>query len=769
MKYNFVDLDFTGEKKEKKLNKIPFALYEQDDIIQSYKSPVDLLKEVVINEKFDYLYFLGLTTANPEGSEWWGQAERYYSFEQRLFIGDRLGLINIIYDDGHMDVIELIMGVNVWPYELFSQVKEVEDLRTYGGPYPEPFSSDEKAADLLDNSLVLTENDELKECKYIMCVQVEPVGIDKIQLLHDSSRKAGFVVSAITGAENCAQVATEKIKPINNKFFIRKEYFPAMDKLSRRLYQYKDEIPEKIELDKPEDYERNLQIKFNGCSSAEIFTNVFYHNYHDMITKKVDRDGMTHTSSPDAPSFGNYVGFGTYALQGPYYNQIWTRDIGRSLIEACDFGERVRTKKAAERLLHDFLYDESLRYDQPNWKRIANASELGSEELLKSVSGKENDGHAAIMLFITKLFLEKVIDQNWLETNKKHLIDAANWFVWQIENPEKSNFDEVLYSESEASTGIHGGHDLFSNITAMYALKGFSLLAEALGDIDLNQQWKDKADVLYQGIMKNFVSNHPRYGKIFVDTIYDCWTWEYSRFSPLFIASDLYGYDLDNEFMELIRNTYQAQKEDYFSYAAGRQMGYGQGYITQTSILLDQFQDMSGYLEKAADFCYHHSDFNYIVPEGVIMHPSGRFWYRNCDLGNSVQQAEIIKCARLLLGLDGRANSDELNIIPRLPEGWESMMVENYKAVVLSEGDQITTLLDFKYQKNIDGQYSLYLKSDNLIDNVQLRIGPFSENTKDVKVSGISKKGILKEVAGYKFLYLKANQITELNIKVKSV
>ena len=97
------------------------------------------------------------------------------------------------------------------------------------------------------------------------------------------------------------------------------------------------------------------------------------------------------------------------------------------------------------------------------------------------------------------------------------------------------------------------------------------------------------------------------------------------------------------------------------------------------------------------------------------------------------------------------------------------MMVENYKTVVLSDGEQITTLLDFKYQKNNDGQYSLYLKSNNLIDSVQLRIGPFSEDTKDVNVSGISNNGVLKEIAGYKFLYLKANQITELNIKAKSI
>ena len=42
----------------------------------------------------------------------------------------------------------------------------------------------------------------------------------------------------------------------------------------------------------------------------------------------------------------------------------------------------------------------------------------------------------------------------------------------------------------------------------------------------------------------------------------------------------------------------------------------------------------------------------YIVPEGVQIDPTGRFRYRTGDLGNGVQEAEIIKALRMVIGVD---------------------------------------------------------------------------------------------------------------------
>lgn len=135
--------------------------------------------------------------------------------------------------------------------------------------------------------------------------------------------------------------------------------------------------------------------------------------------------------------------------------------------------------------MHRYLYDKSDRFKHPNWKRIANAAELwapdGDTSKIHNLSGKENDGHAAIMMFIYELIRSNIVDSSWVEQNKKEIYDAAGWYFWQIENPEESGFDKVLYSDSEASAGEYGAVDLFSNAISYCALVGYSRIGKKMG------------------------------------------------------------------------------------------------------------------------------------------------------------------------------------------------------------------------------------------------------------------------------------------------
>ncbi|HEY5139430.1 MAG TPA: hypothetical protein VIJ25_08980, partial [Methylococcales bacterium] len=245
-----------------------------------------------------------------------------------------------------------------------------------------------------------------------------------------------------------------------------------------------------------------------------------------------------------------------------------------------------------------------------------------------------------------------------------------------------------------------------------------------------------------------------RYGRIFTDITYDCWTWEYKAQAFLFLYPDLFGYDpaqKDPELFALSRNTYLAQKEDYFSYAAGRQMGYGQGYITESAILMDDPVDMQGYVEQAAAFCYHHSDHNYIVPEGVIMHPSGRFWFRNCDLGNCVQQAEIVKCARLLIGIDDLNPDRGLSLIPRLPKDWTEINVQDYPVVAQANNGTERSMVSYTYQKTAAG-LNFKMKTARPIKLNTLRIGPIPEG-KSIKTKGKIPSSKIVKRYGQAFVY----------------
>jgi hypothetical protein len=715
------------------------------------------------------LFLLGMTTDRPECSEWWGQNERQFSHAKRVWIGDRLGQIRIVYVDRKMDVIPVIFGVNVWTYELFTNRQPNEKhLNAYGGPYPEPFAGDPAARALLEDSLMLRANDAEKPAKYILAVRTRPVGIMKLQLIRDEGRLAGFQIGAATGLLADAPAALlEGWRMVDNDFFLRKLYLPAMDKLARRLYQFADELPAGDPYDPPPGY-AGPEVRLAGTPLAEVLANVYAHNLHDMATDKLDPRGMMHTSSSKAPNFSLYVGYGGFKRDaGSYYGHVWTRDCGRSATEVVASGERERTVKAAAKA-HELLYDRGTRFDQPNWKRIGNASTLGNDKLLESVSGKENDGHAAMMLFVYRLFHAGLIDAVWLKDNRQAVVDAAEWFCWQMEHPEQSHFDRVLYSESEASTQEFGGYDLFSNAQAWYALRAYVRLAEAMGQTQLAVRWSRMAQRLGTGILDCFTTRHPRYGQIFVDTTYDCWTWESKALAPLFLAPDLVGYDLaalDRPLYDIARNTYRALWEEYPRFAQGRQMGYGQGYITQGAILCDQYEHMQGFLEQAAAFCYHHSDYNYIVPEGVICHPSGRFWFRNCDLGNSVQQAEIVKSVRLILGVDDLEPSAGLRLIPRLPAGWRSLSASRYPAVVVLDDQRRRVTLDLRYER-VDGGYRLTFQADCRIPKLSVRMGPFPEGA-PVKLVGLRGRPEPVDRDGLRFVYLAAGNVPCLDVTAR--
>ncbi len=125
----------------------------------------------------------------------------------------------------------------------------------------------------------------------------------------------------------------------DERFYAQKKYYPAMDKLARRLYQFRDELPAADPYLPPKDYNGPV-VKFTGTPLAEIFTNVYAHNIHDMRTKKVDENGGMHTSSGDLADFGLYIGMGTFRSNARcYYDHVWTRDAGRTMMEVIESGE----------------------------------------------------------------------------------------------------------------------------------------------------------------------------------------------------------------------------------------------------------------------------------------------------------------------------------------------------------------------------------------------------------------------------------------------
>lgn len=709
-----------GETDEiREISGIPFSVRrDKNGLPESFGYGMHRVPE---NNGADELYLSGMVTQSAGCSEWWGPNEGCFNQGERAFLGDCLGYLHVIYTDHTMDIIPLIFGVDLFHYELFHEPREEEwPLTRYKAPYDEPFRSDPTAGKLLDESLLLNVTGEGKGFCYILAVRLGGKPVQKLEIVRHPAKLPGIYISAATLLKHgeCPASLPKKIAPA---LFFHDGWRGALNRLAHRLYQFKEDIPDIIPaVPSPQGAP---VVTFTGSRAAQVLTNVYRENIRDMMENKLTADGRPHTSSKASPNFGCYVGFGTYRENvGEYYDHMWTRDVGRALTELAFAGCRDRLRAAAD-VLHSFLDTRASKYERPNWKRMANLCEL-SEELVDALGGKENDGHAAVMLYISQLWRIGVVDRVWLEENRQHIEDAADWFVWQMDHPERSNFKKVLYSETEAATQYYGAYDLFSNTLACYALMMYAQMTAALG-WQKSAVYAEYGKRLEQGISEVFLTEDDKFGLIACDNIYDGWTYRYKRFAPAFVCADVLGYDLkrvSGELFTLMENTYHAQKEEYFHPYSGRQMGYGQGYLTQTALLLDQVEDYTACLEGCGFLCYHAHDYNYIVPEGVIMHPSGRYWFRNADLGNGVQQAEIIKCIRLMVGVDDFSR-EGLRFVTRMPSDFECIAVNGLGVQLDGRRGKI----DYCYRRTENGyMVSIAAQEPARVDSI--RIGPFDSD-----------------------------------------
>ena len=732
---------------------VPFMVRRENGLVTRIQAPCmspDGAQSNFVNAdgSFDTLYFLGMSTDSWQCSEWWAQQEVLYDASTRLFFGDRIGRIRLLFSDRTEELISVIFGVNAFNYNLFFRAKPQENIPCYAAPYQMPFSTDPAAKDLLDASLAMTENKEEsaeKMTKWVFAYRPNPhKKLIRIEWFKEDGKRADFVISAVTGLP-AGEKDVAGLPATDRFFFLRKDWYRPIQALKRRLYQYKDEIPASVSLweggDKPFDAP---DIRFYNENGLDLWTNVYRANVMDMAYHKVTDDGMPHTSSGGTCDFGCYIGFGTYSINGSYSSHVWTRDIGRLLIELADLGYTERVLMAVDKL-HEMLYYPSIRFQIPHWKRVANILPDGDKNMFNE--GNENDGHASIMMAIYNLYRTGGVDKAWLEANRHHLKAAADYYLWQESHPVESGFDGVLFSHSETSSQTYGGFDLYANIISRTALILYALLFDELGDVDYAAELRRLAGVLLEGAKERFLMDHGQLGKVWTDTTDDCWTYEYKRFVEILMACDWATYDTadkDDALFDMMKRTFEAQKEVYYHPYSGRQMGYGQGYLTTATLMLDDVAAYTDCVNASAHLSYHHTDVPYIVPEGVILHGSGEYWYRNSDQGNAVQQAEIIKEARVMVGADD-LSGEGLSLVPRLPATMTAIEVKQYPVTVYGKREKIS----YRYAR--DGEGRFYVKDENACYSLNyegvtpesVRFGPFASpdvttNAKLIKVSHIN-------------------------------
>jgi hypothetical protein len=714
--------------------------------------------EVQVGKQVDRIFLLGMTDAlkakariangmpadaSPRTLPIYGWAEPTNN-AVRIMVGDEVGRIRLNYADGTTQVFPLILGEGVWWGQAFYD-------------YEEPFSDEARLREAFADALRLYPPTPVKDGNYVAVIKPKAVPLQSITVENSPDKKGTVVIAGITiesgdtnemtGALTPGVFSTGFLKFANEKPLRalgedEEHAQQELEKLKEALYSSDESFKGPVAIEVPSGYSGPL-VSFKGNLSAEVLANVFYNNVQDILNK-IDKTGMYHTSTKGATSWGGYRGFGTFRTNvSAYYNVAYTRDMGRSLQEITMLGYTNEAERCADwclKMARLFEMQPSLKYKgfvlPPHWGDLANHPRNPSFE---------NDGQGLTTMFIYKAWQRLPDRDAWLRANWPDVQAAGDWILWQLAHPEISGAkDGVLHTTGESGDG-NGGYTLYPDSACMNALKALAQMAESIGESNSAEQWRSCAGKMQRAIDNHFIIHDPKYGPVWSR---DTKSWEYDAavLGPLIFLADYQGFtpqDEHDDWRAINEAAYQRLVDRYRPYQPfgfyGQAMGYGQGFVTQSALLLDRMHDATTMLNWVAKETYdpRFNRFNhFVVPEGVQISTDGRFWYPFGDLGNGVQEGETVKSLRLVIGVDD-THPDRLQFYPRMPYGWDEIAVEKYPLIYEKDGRIRNALLHYKLTRKGHGM-KLEISADQDLGLVAMRLGPFEKmpNASDIQVNG---------------------------------
>ena len=661
----------------------------------------------------------------------------------RYFVGDNLGEIRLVYGDGSIQFFSLILGESVWWGVPFYQ-------------YPNPFPTDPHLRSALALALRLYPAAPVEDGKYVAVIvpRAEPLQYIEIK---DSPLKKGSVAidgitvecaesNALSGAAILADgnltpefVDFARQKPLRAEGTDDSEAKRRLNILRHALYTSDAQFGQAVSVTVPDGFSGPM-VTFRGTAYATILENAFYANVQDMLAK-IDADGKYHTSTRGAVSWGPY-GFGTYRENaGTYYQASWARDMGRASQELTELGYTGKTAANADfclRMARLWQENPSFKFHgellPPHWGRIVNTPEPPATF--------ENDGHGLVALSLYKLWRRLPDRDAWLRSRWTDVKAAGDWIPWQFDHPEISQAaDWVLCSSGEAAGG-HGnskGYALYPDAICMTALEALTQMAESIGETQSASLWRDCAKKMREALPARCLTTDPKYGRVWTIDL-PGWPCQATALAPLVFLPDYKGFapeDDDPSWRPANEAAYQRLIDAYRPFGFyGQAMGYGQGFVSQAALLLDRMRDATVMLDWIAKQIYDPRFGSFIVPEGVQIDPSGQFWYRAGDLGNGVQEAEIIKTLRIVIGVDD-TEPQRLRIFPRMPYGWNQITVDKYPVLTKRSGKEEPALIRYNLRRSGD-QMKFDISSNGELGTVTVRLGPFEgrPSTSKIRVNG---------------------------------
>lgn len=713
-----------------------------------------------INVRAKYLYILGgcnsLDIAHPAWGGGWA--------EKNFFIGNELGQILVTYADSTQDIVPLIYGYTAFTNQGYKNA-------------PGPFSSDAKYRKMLDDALCVANavnGFETQKSDYYFRIALRNSEVSKIEL-RDSEAKKGIV--AVRGL-SFAGVVT---KPIGSKFQTIKatampkekadwlakhtissqDSYPkfrrgAVKKLQDKFYTSPAQITsEVVARTSPRVLAKDFKgpkVAFSGSPVAEILTNIYYDNTTDLM-QRIDEDGMVHESAKGSDYYNSFGGWAPNL--GAFHGDAYTRLRGLTLLTNIGMEEKVNASiKFFDKWL--MYFPESFPEIQLGGKPVpghatvvANKPHVYFDKLknvgwptkytTRDFGNPEVDGHGLLMITRWRAWSKQGRNSQWVTDRWAAINEAAEFIPWALDNPELS-FSEhgLLYNETE---GGRYAPSMYCDFVCYLGLLGYAEMAETVGNEEKASRWRKQATRLYDAMMAYYPIEKQPWGKVWDPNKNAMFHYTHSTLAPVCIGMDYWGYDVKNllpeGWLEITQNTYKMQlerNEPQFAATAG--IGYGQGYITQSAMLLDEMSDAEKMIDWMAKICFAPNlKFPYTVPEGSIIDHGGKMWRRWGDLGNLYQLNEVVYTTQLIIGIDD-VDSAQLKIMPRMPRDWSGIKVKDWPVRVTSGGASKLVNMAMEYSRSSAAKLSYKVIFDNTVDNAMVRVGPFDNSYSKLKISG---------------------------------
>ncbi|MEN8203672.1 MAG: hypothetical protein ABFS28_13835 [Bacteroidota bacterium] len=781
-----------------KCRTIPFLSASPDSTGVTIRINEDGRQTIPVGTKAETLFLLGMMDYGwDNGVGHWGyHYELIEERHDQVNIGSLIGEIEIVYEDETKDKIPMVMGVTSWFVNKWASAASHSVTTPIHEPFasrPEYAKVFFDAFKLKEQPHMLATNKPYAH--YYLAVEPQDKMIRSVVITDNPDLLGTAVVSGITltGAtpgDRIApfpkqKVAKEDLEPTLRSYDDH-DWSAEIEALKDVLYTKESDLPDQVSLLEYPDEIDAAKITFKGDVNADMLSNIWVQNMMEMEAKFDPVTGVFHESGKNYPWYGGYSGIGTWSPLGIYHRWAYGRsaDHYASLV--------IRNVKYEERLtsfvdyMDNWLYFYRKDHDPANgpendrldiekwpegvgghWGFVVNGPCTPPVEINELQGEEEMDGHGAVM--VGRWFAWKHLgapEGEWLTGKRDHVFghsryestkEAADFTCWYMDYTNR----DVIFCEGEVTGWGAGGilhekewyketdpkkilknyasadmYEPYPSYTNMIGLKCSAEMAEAAGDTASASKWRHYADRIRKAMLRELVEGDYQ-NKIWRESPYSVLPSKQDRLVQAWFSIYYDGLDplqLDAEMTPITRNTLDVQLDKPYGHAPVLGMGYGQGWITKSALMLDYMDDAGKLLINLAKYSYDKNmdyvdeergidwrKFMWIVPEGTNIMEDGR-WHRIADLSNGANQGPSMHALELCAGVDD-THPDDLKILPRAPLPLTGIEVDNF-FVVIPDGESGYKRARVNYHFDRTTM-SFELESDLILPTLSVRIGPF--------------------------------------------